>query len=389
MFQLIKTDKYDKLVESLLYKVYFVYQFTFLWHVSYLDYTVKVFDMFTSIIIIISFATILLIDLYYFLRGKYDLKEIAIYFVIGLFLLVSLFNYRDVMVMVNIFTIMVFKNVDVKKALKVYLYATILGMIGVFIFGILTPYTLNVVQSRYGAERVRYGLGFYYTSFPLHYLLSVLLVFFVVCDEVKAYHYIIFSVLNIVLFLLTDTKAPFAFICMALILHFILTKFKSEIFIKIFGFLTILSYPVLTLCTIFMSVYYDPNNKVFFILNRILTGRLQLTHKALEVCGFKFFGQTVSIWGEGFYIDSSIVNMLVLNGLSVLILSVGFMTYFSYISVKTKNIPMMIALSFFALRSTFDWGFMAFQMTPIVIMFYTVLNDYKNMINNKVENNCK
>lgn len=383
MFKLIKTDKYDKFVENLLYRVYFIYQFTFLWHVTYLDYTVKAFDKFTSIIIIISFATILLIDLYYFLRGKYSFREIIIYFVIGLLLLVSLFNYRDVMVMVNLFTIMVFKNVDVKKALKVYLYATILGMVGVFLLGTLTPYTLNVVQPRYGALKTRYGLGFYYTSFPLHYLLSILLVFFVVCNKVKIYHYIIFSVLNIILFILTDTKAPFVYIWLALIVHFVLTKSKSQILTDIFGFLTIISYPVLTLLTIFMSVFYNQNNKVLFFLDQVLSGRLALTHNALEVCGFKFFGQTVTIWGEGFYIDSSIVNMLVLNGLCVLIISVGFMTYFSYLSAKTKNIPMMIALSFFALRSTFDWGFMAFQMTPVVIMFYTVLEDYKNMCKTK------
>ena len=168
MFKLIKTEKYDNFVNELLYKVYFVYQFMFLLHVSSLNYAVKVFDIFTSVAIIISFGIILLIDLYYFLRGKYSTKEIIIYALVGIILLISLYNYRDVMVTVNLFAIMAFKNVDAKKALKIYLKATILGMACVFLLGILTPYTSNSIQARNGIKRVRYGLGFYYTSFASH-----------------------------------------------------------------------------------------------------------------------------------------------------------------------------------------------------------------------------
>ena len=43
----------------------------------------------------------------------------------------------------------------------------------------------------------------------------------------------------------------------------------------------------------------------------------------------------------------------------------------------------MIALSFFALRSAFDWGFMALQMTPIVILFYDTLRTYNLSIQKK------
>ena len=378
MFKLIKSDKFDSLAEKLLYCSYFVYQFMFLLHVSALAHNVALYDKLTSIVIILSFGVILLIDFYYLLRGNYTLNEIIIYGIVGTLLLISLLNYRDVMVSVNLFAIMAFKNVDAKNGLKIYFIATIIGMICVMLLGIITPYTGNVIQTRYGVERIRYGLGFFYTSFALHYLFSLVLVFLIICDKVKLFHYFLIAIINVVLFLLTDTKAPFLYIWLILIIYLILTKIKSEFLVRFYGILTVLSYPVLSLFTIIASYCYNPQSSLSVLLDKVLTGRLYLTHNALERCKFTLFGQTVDIWGEGFYIDSSIINMLVLNGLMILIVSVLFMTIFSYFSAKNKNIPLMIALSFFALRSAFDWGFMAFQMTPIVIMFYSEFKSFSD-----------
>ena len=393
MFKLIKSDKFDSLAEKLLYYSYFVYQFMFLLHVSALAHNVDLYDKLTSIVIILSFGIILLIDLYYLLRGNYTLNEIIIYGIVGTLLLISLLNYRDVMVSVNLFAIMAFKNADAKKGLKIYFIATIIGMICVMLLGIITPYTGNVIQTRYGMERIRYGLGFFYTSFALHYLFSLVLVFLIICDKVKLYHYFLIAIINVILFLLTDTKAPFIYIWLILIIYLILTKIKSEFLIRFYSILTVLSYPLLTIFTIVVSYCYNSQSSISIFLDKVLTGRLYLTHNALEKCKFTLFGQTVGIWGDGFYIDSSIINMLVLNGLIILIVSVLFMTIFSYFSAKNKDIPLMIALSFFALRSAFDWGFMAFQMTPIVLLFYNTYIEFsknnKNIINFSKHNSYK
>lgn len=381
MFKFIKTNKYDSLAEKILYCSYFVYQFMFLLHVSALAHTVDLFDKFTSVAIILSFGAIILIDLYFLLRGNYTLNEIIIYGIIGTLLLISLLNYREVMVAVNLFAIMAFKNVDAKKGLKVYFIATIIGMIFVFLLGVFTPYTSNITRKIGNGTLTRYGLGFYYTTMAPHYFFSLVLVFIIICKKVKLIHYIAIVLIDIVLFILTDTKAPFAYVLLIMFIYFVLKYFKSETLLKIYGFFTILSYPFFTILTIFASVYYNDENKLLFLCNKILTGRLKLTHNAIEKCGFRLFGQTVDIWGKGFYIDSSIINMLVLNGLVILIVSVLFMTIFSYFSAKNKDIPLMIALSFFALRAAFDWGFMAFQMTPIVILFYSTYKMYYKKVN--------
>lgn len=89
------------------------------------------------------------------------------------------------------------------------------------------------------------------------------------------------------------------------------------------------------------------------------------------------FGQTSPIWKAGeFYIDSSFIIMLVLNGILVTIICLAFSTFFCYISAKTKKTALLIALLLIAIRSMYDFGFMAMQLSPFTLLFYPVLIEY-------------
>ena len=108
-----------------------------------------------------------------------------------------------------------------------------------------------------------------------------------------------------------------------------------------------------------------------------MTGRLRLTQNALNANVITIFGQTAPIWRTGeFYIDSSFITMLVLNGVLVTIVCLVFSTYFCYISAKTKKTALLIALLLIAIRSMYDFGFMAMQLSPFTLLFYPVLAEY-------------
>ena len=94
------------------------------------------------------------------------------------------------------------------------------------------------------------------------------------------------------------------------------------------------------------------------------------------------FGQNVPIVNGGAtHVDSSMVSMLILNGLIVLLVSLIFITYFTYITYKTKNINLLIALFIIAFRSSFDFGFMALQLSPFVVAFLPTFYEYKSIKN--------
>lgn len=372
----IKDNKYDALIEKILFGAYFVHQFFFVFSVSALARWEDKVHIFANAMIIAPFLIIVLICLYNFLRGKYSKVEFTIYVILGIILLISFYKYRVVMVISNLFSIAAFRNYDYKKYLKVFIMATIAGFCLNVIIGLFTHYSSDDVQTRYGEERVREGLGFYYTSVPAHYYVTILLAVLMYKKNMKWIEYFVLFVISIIIFIFTDTKAAFALAILTLLLHIMLTKVKFDFIYHLFGIGTVLSYPVFGILSYVLPKYYNPNYSFFVKLNEIVTGRLKLTQKAIEVCGVPLFGQTANIWGDGYYIDSSFLNMLILNGLIVFILCILFMTFFSFIAYKVKNKEVLIALFIIAARSIFDFGFMALQLSPVIILFVPTLEEY-------------
>ena len=381
MNAVVKDNRFDKLVNNIVYASFFIHQLFFLLSISALAKNIIEIRKGTQLVIIISFLIMCSTILYYFLRGKFSLKEAIVYVVIFVPLLVSLYNYRVVMVISNLFYAAIFKNVDCKKSLKIVLCATILGfLINVFL-GIVTGYTGNAMQTRYGMQRIRYGLGFYYAYMTSYYYLTIVIMFILAFDRFNILTYVALTFFNILIFILCDTKAAFTYTMIALILHLLFIKFNFKTLFKLFKIAVICSVPFAVIFAVFLPILYVKGNAFWDTFNHIVNGRLYLTQNAINVCGWKWFGQTVSMGKAGsYYADSAILTMLIGNGLIVLIMSTIFLTFFSYMAVKINHKPLMIVLFIIAVRSIFDLGFMAMQLGPVIIMFYDVYNKYRSGI---------
>ena len=378
---IIKSEKYDNFVNNIVYGAFFVHQLFFLFSVSAMAKSISEVRKIAHLIIILSFLVMSLSIIYYFLRGKFSLKEIIIYIIIAIPLLISLYNYRVVMVISNLFYAAIFKNVDSKKSLRIVLFATVIGFLINAILSFTTPYVGKALQTRYGQPRIRYALGFYYAYITSYYYLTIVLIFLLAYEKFNLYWYLILAFFNVIVFAFTDTKAAFTYTFFALILHFLFIRFEFKVIFKLFKMLVIIIYPISALFAILLPVFYVQGNKIWDLINRIVNGRLILTQRSIDVCGWKWFGQTATLWNEGVHwADSAIALMLIQNGLIVLILSIAFMTFFSYMAVKINNKSLMIVLFIIAVRSIFDLGFMTMQLGPVIILFYDVFNKYRSGI---------
>ena len=381
MMTLIKTEKYDKFVNNIVYSAFFIHQLFFLFSVSALAKNNGNILKIARIVIISSFVIMCMTIIYYFFRGKFSLKEIFIYILIAIPLLISLYNYRVVMVIANLFYAAIFKNVNINKSLNVVLYATIIGYLINVLLGIFTKYTGNVGQVRYGFSRTRYGLGFCYAYFTGYYYLTIVIIYILAHNYLKNIEYIFLMIFNVAIFIFSDAKGAFVYTVVLIFLHLIFVRYNFKCLFSIFRVAVVLSFPVATILAIFLPAFYVQGNGIWGLLNRIVTGRLALTQNSLNTCGWTWFGQSAALWNPGVHwADSAMVLMLIQNGLVVLIMSVVFMTFFSYMAVKINHKPLMIVLFIIAIRSIFDMGFMTMQLGPVIIMFYDVYNKYKNGI---------
>lgn len=379
MTTIIKTNKYDSFFEKISHIAFFVYQLLLVISVSAFARVANngEYYKYFSAFIMLSFAVIMFSAFYNFLRGRFSTLELIIYFIIGIICTISFFRYRVVMVLANIFAIAAFKYTNGKKVLKYYIYATAFGFLINVLLCILTKYTGNVVQYRYFGERVRYGLGFYYASLPSYYFLSIVSTYILLKSKLIFKEYLIILFLNILIFIFTDTKAPFIYTNILILYLIIINNIKSPKIIDVFGVLCVISFPFFVLFSYFTSYFYNENNPILFFFNKILTGRLSITHKAMELYGFNILGQTVDIViPPETHVDSSFISMLMLNGLLVIIIAILFMTFFSFLAYKQRNRSLIVVLTFIAIRSSFDFGFMAMQFMPVIFLFYPTLREY-------------
>ena len=380
MFPLIKKDKYDKLVNDLMHYFYFAFQFAFVISGTAIVRLNRQTYKISTIFIILPFILITLCDFYKFLRGKFSRNELIVYIAVGAVLLLSFYKYHNVMVLANLIMIAAFSETDGKRALKYYLLATISAFIIALILGIIFPNIGNVIQMRDGIEKERLGLGFFYASLGQFYFLSIILAYILYKEKLNIFEYIIFVVLDILLFKFTDTRAPFVYTIITLMLFYVLDKCKNTIVFNIFGIISILSPIFACIGMTLMSWFFTFDNQILYKINKIVNGRLNLTHNSLMDFGVKLFGQTQpkALGDPHYYIDSSLMVLLILFGLAVTVICVLFMSYFAYISYKTKKITILLVIFIISLRGAFDLGFMAIQFSPVVLLFVPTLKEYLN-----------
>ena len=380
MLKIIKMDKYDKIVNDLTHYFYFIFQFAFVISGTAIVRLNQATYKFSTLFMIIPFILIAVCDFYNFLRGKFYKKELIIYVIIGIILLASFYNYRNVMVLANLVMISAFRETDGKRAIKYYLVATISAFIIALLLGLIFPDIGNVIQMRGGVKRERLGLGFFYASLGQYYYLSIVLAYILYREKIKIHECVVFFVLDFVLFKFTDTRAPFFYVILALVIFLLVDRFKNTILYNVFGIITIASPIVAFIGMTLMSWFYNSENKVLFKINQIVNGRLALTHNSLMEFGIKIFGQTQPkvLGNSNYFLDSSIMVLLILFGLAVTIVCVLFMSYFAYISYRTKKIAILLSILIISLRGAFDLGFMAIQFSPVVLFFIPTLKDYFN-----------
>ena len=192
------------------------------------------------------------------------------------------------------------KGVSIKRAA-----ITMMAVSGVVLACSLVPallglvHNVSVVDVRDGASQLRMCLGFTHPNFFGAFLLMLCAAVCVVSLEEKPVHSCIVCGLGAVL-AWTIASSRTSAVCMLLLTVFIACfqgaiklgkeKFLKVAFFAFFCFAAVLSFVLL--------VAYGPDNELMARLNALLTGRLNLAHRAFQehspsLFGFSYAGGTV------------------------------------------------------------------------------------------------
>lgn len=313
-----------------------------------------------TIINLIQWMAILLILVKIFSDGTVCKKNLFIWITFMLLcILISIFstNYRYVIPIAAY--ILAGSNMDsdvlIKTAFVAIVSMTMLTVVSSLIGIIPFEYSVN-------GTRIRYNMGFLYTTYLSNYFFHALLMWLFVKKKCpNLIESAIILAINHIIYELTATRAVFYETILLIAICWMGRLIKKNLACSKFRYLFLTSYVACALIAIGISINYNSGSPWMNALNILLSYRLSLGIYAFNQYGFSLLGQPVEWNSFGyargtayFYVDSSYMNIPIEYGVIwLLLLLLGFTMLMKKYVAKDK-LYCCIALLFLAIHSMTD-----------------------------------
>lgn len=371
--------KLPKVSEYLFFASFFIYIIT-----QYLGGTMFTVDGTVSFLLltissILAFIKIIIFD-----------DESNLYKLTIVLLLIILFaagkNSFDYNFYYYAFLIFAAKNIEFRKILKYYIIVLASGIIVTAIFALIHVIPAIVI-TRSNSSALRLALGSVYPS-DLAARIFHLMVGYAVLKKFKLTlpEYLSIIAITITTYIVTDTKLDLILMILLIIclsfykyIVILMSMIKPYIFnLLILGFIAI---------NILLAYFYNPKISILNKLNSALTGRLDLANRGFNDYNVTLYGQYVyqNGWGgihkkiiDYFYIDSSLVRVLLMQGLIVYIILICLMLRDMKIFIKNKQFSLAIALFFIIASSAIDQHLIEITFNFIFLASFANIDYFKD-----------
>lgn len=334
----------------------------------------------------ILFCKILIDLLYKNIELKVNLidKNIILKTICFLSLLIYTLKTKDKTLIFFSFIIFSSYGIDFKKINRICLYANII--VSIFV---LYSVSFNVIDHlifyrESGVTLPRYSLGF---TYPLDvstiFFFCLMMYIYKYNGVIKKLQICIIILLNLLIYILTDGRTAFYLINLVILFLITYSLFKHSRINQFFLKLCCLSIPVISIASIFASLFFNYENKILVFFNNLLSNRIVFGQNGIHEFGITFFGQNIEWIGFGGYgdintamenynfVDNSYLQILLQYG--VLILSIIVILY-TLIMIKSfeKDSIICYILFFITIYCAIEPRFFDLRFNPFILMFVYV-----------------
>lgn len=254
------------------------------------------------------------------------------------------------------------KNVKGKNILQVF-FVSILASTAFVVLCAKLGIIPGLAFGRGGSSVLRYALGMVYPS-DLAARIFYLMLVYVVYKRFKLDlpEYISLGAILVFAYVVTDTRLD-SLLMGLLLLGCILYRYLKKAFTFLGAlWIGLISNGVICLM-ILMSYFYNSHIKILELLNKALSGRLHYGRMAFDKYNVELFGQYVPQIGYGgsdrvpkeyFYLDSSFMRLLMMNGvLSFVLLMILLMIVFHKF-MRQRSYSLVMFVLFVIMSSLID-----------------------------------
>lgn len=323
---------------------------------------------------------ILLIKIYYF-----DSKNAKEYLINTLVILIGIIVWRSahaVDIFMYLLLVIGAKNINYNAVIEWYFK---IGTI-ILVFIILSS-SLGIIQDLvfFRDGIARHSLGILYpTDFAAHTFFLLLAYCYLYFKKLTWKSYI--SFILIAAFLMLETQARLDVIAILLTIPIMwLAKRASEgkIFSQFFASFYWLVTPILAYITAIVAYFYN-GNKFYMLADKIVSGRLKLSHTAFNRYGVSLFGNFVHEQGFGgsagsktfyqsgmegkyFFIDSSFIRLIIIYGLIAFLVVITVMTVIGINSTLKNEYRLAAIMVLLAISCVVEQHLLDISYDPFLI----------------------
>ena len=332
----------------------------------------RVLLYFTIVMILIKEFITLSRTLHYF---RFHWKQLlaALAFIISMFIVAK---NRDGLLDINVL-LLVFsaRDIDFRKLLGTFSFATFLVLV-------LTIYASNkgVISNMFmrADGGYRFSLGFNYVSFASQRL------FFALCSYLmfrgKKISYIeLLALLSATIYMYQQTSTSSPFYLSILILAYALFSLKiikKGFIIENFWMKTIAKYGFVFALFITLYFCFYSSGSLFHLVDQFTHNRLRLSVEGFQNFGVLLFGQRISfstldLFGNFTsnynFIDSSFVQLLVIDGLIVSVFMLFALTKVMRYFVSIRKDIVLACLGVMIIHGMFDPQMLVLRYSPLIL----------------------
>ncbi|MCH3910264.1 MAG: hypothetical protein LKE20_08640 [Limosilactobacillus oris] len=323
-----------------------------------------------------------------------SLKDTCLKTAIILVAVVSWRLVKNVNVLLYIVFILGAKDIDFRKIVQLFF-----GVIGILLVGTIIISQASIVTDyiyiRDGHDR--HSLGISYPTDMAAYVFYLLLAYYYLAfDKITWKSYLGVIVIDFIVYELTQARNT-AILIMVTIPVILIAKRASRGYLVSRGIASFywMITPLAAYCTALLAYLYNKNSRLLVLANRALSGRLELSHRAIDKYGFSLFGQHVKENGWGgvkgfknfhnpnfsyFYIDSSYMRLAVIYGMVIAIIIITFMTIIAYRSTARREFTLAAIIMLVSIHCIVEQHLLDLNYDPFLLaLFASFPNNLKSI----------
>lgn len=272
------------------------------------------------------------------------------------------------------------KDIDFDRILKVYLTIGITIMLAAFVASqVGWIENLQYVVERDGGLIIRNAFGSVYpTDFAAH-------VFYLslagICIGNKEISYgKIINLLVFAIFLQDKCGARTSFICLVMV-AFLLVVFVTCKIKMVKGFYYMFNFTTIGCATIYILLthLFDYSKEWMIALNGMLSNRLEITNKAIQIYSYKIFGQNIIEIGSGrtvehqeeyFFLDDSYIRILLLYGIVLFVISLLIFWKCGEKAMQCNKIVVLLSIVAISAHSFMEHHILEIAYNPIFFFVF-------------------